>query len=326
VSAPLTRTAEALPEELAAPERSGRRGAALVQRLVVARELGIVAALLLLVVVTVIANPRFLSGQNVRDLLLSAAILTVLAAGQTMVVVTRNVDLSVGSVLGLSAYATGTLLVTAPDLPIVVVVLAGMAVGAACGLLNGAIVAVAGVPSLVVTLGTLYAFRGLDSLWASSADRLQINAADLPGGFKSLGTARLLGVPVLFLVAVVVVLLVGYYLRTFRSGRELYGIGSAPCRASRSAGGCSPRSSSTAPSRAWPASSTPPASRRWTPPPAPVRSCSSSPPRSSAGSPSSAAAARSTAPHSARCCSPPSAPRCPSWAWTRSGGTPPSAR
>ena len=54
------------------------------------------------------------------------------------------------------------------------------AVGAVCGLLNGAIVAVAKVPSLVVTLGTLYAFRGLDSLWASSSDRLQINAADLP--------------------------------------------------------------------------------------------------------------------------------------------------
>ncbi|GAB3192803.1 ABC transporter permease [Geodermatophilus arenarius] len=228
MSAPLTKTPAALPEELAAPERTGRRGSALVHRLFVVRELGILAALVLLVVVTVIANPRFLSGQNVRDLLLSAAILTVLAAGQTMVVITRNVDLSVGSVLGLSAYATGTLLVVAPGTPVVVAILAGTAVGAVCGLLNGLIVAAAGVPSLVVTLGTLYAFRGLDSLWASSADRLQINAADLPAGFKSLGGARLLGVPVLFLIAVAVVLLVGYYLRTFRSGRELYGIGSAP--------------------------------------------------------------------------------------------------
>jgi rhamnose transport system permease protein len=108
------------------------------------------------------------------------------------------------------------------------VVLAGMAVGAVCGLVNGAIVAVAKVPSLVVTLGTLYVFRGVDSLWASSADRLQINAADMPASFKSLGWARLLGIPVLFLIAVVVVLVAGYYLRTFRSGRELYGIGSAP--------------------------------------------------------------------------------------------------
>jgi rhamnose transport system permease protein len=211
-----------------APEHSGRRGAALVQRLVVVRELGILAALLLLVVVTVIANPRFLSGQNLRDLLLSASILTVLAAGQTIVIITRNVDLSVGSILGLSAYASGTLLVNAPGTPVIVVILAGMAVGAVCGVLNGAIVAIAKVPSLVVTLGTLYAFRGLDSLWASASDRLQINAADLPSGFKALGGARVLGVPVLFLIALAVVLLVGFQLRNFRSGREFYGIGSDP--------------------------------------------------------------------------------------------------
>jgi rhamnose transport system permease protein len=226
-----TTKASATPPVDAAPEHTGGRGATLVQRLVVVRELGILAALLLLVVVTVIANPRFLSGQNVRDLLLSASILTVLAAGQTIVIITRNVDLSVGSVLGLSAYAAGTLLVNAPGTPVVVVVLAGMVVGALCGLVNGAIVAIAKVPSLVVTLGTLYAFRGLDSLWASRSDRLQINAADLPAGFKALGGARLLGIPVLFLIALAVVLLVGSYLRNYRSGREFYGIGSDPVAA-----------------------------------------------------------------------------------------------
>jgi len=230
MSSSVTKTPTPAPVD-AAPEHTGGRGAALVQRLVVVRELGILAALLLLIVATVIANPRFLSGQNLRDLLLSASILTVLAAGQTIVIVTRNVDLSVGSVLGLSAYASGTLLVNAPGTPVLLVILAGMAVGAACGLLNGAIVAVAKVPSLVVTLGTLYAFRGLDSLWASSSDRLQINAADLPTGFKSLAGSRVLGIPLLFLIALAVVLLVGFYLRNYRSGRELYGIGSDPAAA-----------------------------------------------------------------------------------------------
>lgn len=210
------------------PERSGRRGAAALQRLVVVRELGILAALVLLVVVTLVANPRFLSGQNVRDLMLSAAILVVLAAGQTMVIITRNVDLSVGSVLGLSAYATGTLLANVPGTPVPLAVLAGMAVGALCGLVNGVVVAVAKVPSLVVTLGTLYAIRGLDSLWGSTSGRLQINATDLPTGFKSFGGAQVLGVPVLFLIAVVVVVVVGVHLRSYRSGRELFGIGSAP--------------------------------------------------------------------------------------------------
>jgi rhamnose transport system permease protein len=214
--------------DLAPPERAGRRGATLVHRLVVVRELGILAALVALVLATAIANPRFFSGQNLRDLLLSASILTVLAAGQTIVIITRNVDLSVGSVLGLSAYGTGTLLANEPGTPVAVAILAGMVIGAACGLFNGLVVAVAKVPSLVVTLGTLYAFRGLDSLWASSSDRLQINAADLPAGFKSLAGARVLGIPVLFLIAVAVVLVVGYLLRNFRSGREFYGIGSDP--------------------------------------------------------------------------------------------------
>ncbi|WP_222271097.1 ABC transporter permease [Modestobacter marinus] len=212
----------------AAAEARSRRGTALAHRLFVVRELGILAALAVLIGVTLIANPRFLSGQNLRDLMLSAAILVVLAAGQTMVIITRNVDLSVGSILGLSAYATGTLLVDRPGTPVLVALLAGTAVGAVCGLVNGAVVAVAKVPSLVVTLGMLYAIRGLDSLWASSSDRLQVNAADLPSGFKSFGGARVLGVPVLFLIAVAVVLVIGWYLRSYRSGRELYGIGSAP--------------------------------------------------------------------------------------------------
>jgi rhamnose transport system permease protein len=217
------------PEAVA--EARSHRGTTLAHRLFVVRELGILAALVVLIGVTLIANPRFLSGQNLRDLMLSAAILVVLAAGQTMVIITRNVDLSVGSILGLSAYATGTLLVNMPGTPTVVAILVGMAVGATCGLLNGAIVAVAKVPSLVVTLGTLYVIRGIDSLWASSADRLQINASDLPAGFKAFGGARLLGVPVLFLIAVLVVLVVGFHLRNYRSGRELYGVGSDPAAA-----------------------------------------------------------------------------------------------
>lgn len=206
----------------------GKEGGRLVQRLLVVRELGILLALAILIGVTTAKNTRFLSDQNIRDLLLAASILTVLAVGQTMVIITRNVDLSVGSTLGLSAYATGTVLIAFPGMPVLLVVVVGMIVGAACGLFNGVIVAVAKVPSLVVTLGTLYVFRGLDSLWASGVDRLQINAADLPTGFKSLSGKTILGVPLLAVIALVVVLVAGFYLRAYRSGRELYGIGSEP--------------------------------------------------------------------------------------------------
>ncbi|MCU4749834.1 ABC transporter permease [Streptomyces sp. G-5] len=194
------------------------------------RELGVLAALVLLVAVTAAANSRFLSGQSVRDLLLSAAVLTVLAAGQTIVVLTRNIDLSVGSVLGLSAFGTADLLSAAPGTPLPLAALAGIAVGALCGALNGALISYGGVPALVITLGTLYVFRGVAHSWAAGR---QINAADLPRPFLDLGTATLAGIPVLALLATAVVLAVAVWLHSYRSGRELYAIGSEPAAAAR---------------------------------------------------------------------------------------------
>jgi rhamnose transport system permease protein len=189
------------------------------------RELGIVLALVVLVAVTAAVNPRFLSAQSVRDLVLAAAILVVLAVGQTIVVITRNIDLSVGSVLGLSAYAVGTLLQAAPGTPIVLALLVGALVGAACGLVNGALVRFGNVPALVVTLGTLYVYRGICFFWAGGQ---QINADELPPGFLAFGTAGVLGVPWLVLIALAVVLAAGFVLRSYRSGRELYAMGSNP--------------------------------------------------------------------------------------------------
>jgi len=192
------------------------------------RELGIVVALAALVLFTGLMEPRFLSAGSLRDLALNASIIAILATGQTLVIITRNIDLSVGAVLGLAAFMAGDLLTNNPGLPIPLVVLAGMALGAVCGAFNGVLTTFGRVPALVVTLGTLYIFRGLAFLWT---DGRQVNAASLPDGFLDLGTARLLGVPVLVLVALVVVVAVGFYLRSFRSGRELYAIGSNPIAA-----------------------------------------------------------------------------------------------
>ena len=96
------------------------------------RELGILLALVLLVAVTVAVNPRFLSAQSVKDLLLGSTILAILAVGQAIVVITRNVDLSVGSILGLAAFATGSLFVAAPGTPIPVALLARRRRSARC--------------------------------------------------------------------------------------------------------------------------------------------------------------------------------------------------
>ncbi|MGH3447327.1 MAG: ABC transporter permease [Nocardioidaceae bacterium] len=212
-------------DEIVEPSRlaPGRR---LLVTVVKSREMSVVVILGLLILATTLKSPSFLLNANSwRDLLLTPAMMMLLATGEAVVIITRNVDLSVGSVLGVTAYLTGRLFVDQPGIPIVLVVLIGIGVGAGLGLVNGLVVALGKVPSLVITLGTLYIFRGVVLTWAGSN---RINASDMNSSFLGLGTAQVLSIPVLFLVALAVLLVVGYYLHTARGGRELYAIGSDP--------------------------------------------------------------------------------------------------
>jgi rhamnose transport system permease protein len=190
------------------------------------REASIAAVLLILIVATTIKSPEFVfSHDGWRDLWLSPSILLLLAIGEMVVVVTRNVDLSVGSVLGLGAYLTGRVFIDHPGIPIVLVFVIGLAFGALLGSINGLLVTMFKVPSLVITLGTMYVYRGVLVHWAGSN---QIYAQNLPNSFQNLGTAQFLGLPVLTLLGLVVLAVVGYYLWNARGGRELYAIGSDP--------------------------------------------------------------------------------------------------
>jgi rhamnose transport system permease protein len=185
----------------------------------------VLLALVMLVGVTYIANPLFLNSQGVKDLLLNSTIMIILAVGQTLLIITRNIDLSVGSILGLVAFMTGTLFATYPSIPIPVVFLAGMAFGALLGAVNGMLVTAAKVPALVITLGTLYIYRGLNNAWAGGT---QYFADDRPDAFGNLSVDTILGFPVITLVAILVVVVMAVYTLSTRPGRDLYAIGSDP--------------------------------------------------------------------------------------------------
>lgn len=194
-----------------------------------AREFGILIALLLVIIAATIANPNFLfSADGWRDLLLTPSILVLLAVGQAIVIITRNVDLSVGSVLGLSAYLCGRLFIDLPGIPIIAVFVLVIVFGGLLGLVNGALVAFAKVPSLVITLGTLYMYRGINVLW-TGGDR--VNASDLPRDFLQLGTGQILFIPILTIIALVVLAIAGWLMKNTRGGREFYAIGSDPAAA-----------------------------------------------------------------------------------------------
>ncbi|MFE1012707.1 ABC transporter permease [Streptomyces sp. NPDC058794] len=210
-----------------APQAGATR---LVDRVFRVRELAILLVFLVMIAVTQAGNSEFLSEQGVKDLLLNATILILVATGQSLVVITRNVDLSVGSTLGISAFAAGTHLQGGGNSAVAVLLAVLMGVG--FGLLNGLLVSLGQVPALVVTLGTLYIIRGIDSIWVGSR---QITAADLPGGFVDFGSGGISAVPWLALIALAVLVVTAYYLRHFGSGRELYALGSNP-EAARLAG------------------------------------------------------------------------------------------
>jgi rhamnose transport system permease protein len=192
------------------------------------RELGIVLALVLVVGATTIDNHRFLSGTNVQQILSGAAIVALRSIGETIVIITRNVDLSIGSVLGISAYACGVFYRDHPHVSLVLVFLLALGIGSACGIVNGLIVTVGRVPSLVVTLGTLYIIRGIDGAWAGGN---QVNASMLPESFNKIGYGTLAGIPYLGIVAIVAVAIATYAMRTFRTPRDFYAIGSDPAAA-----------------------------------------------------------------------------------------------
>jgi rhamnose transport system permease protein len=194
-----------------------------------ARETGILIAFLAVTAIATGVNPTFVfSTDGWRNLLLTPTLLILLAIGEAMVIITRNVDLSVGSIFGLSAWTCGQVYLAFPHAPIVVIFIVGIVCGALLGLVNGLIVTIAKVPALVVTLGTLYIYRGIAVLWAGSN---LIDPDNLPSDFQSLGHTSIWIIPKLTIIAVVVAVIAGWALRNLRAGREMYAIGSDPAAA-----------------------------------------------------------------------------------------------
>ncbi len=172
----------------------------------------------------------YLSGRFFNRVTASVVIVALVAAGQALVIISRNIDLSVGAVAGVAAYLTGDFLVANGGAHPVVAALVAIGVGAVLGAVNGLLVAYGRVPAIIVTLGTLAVFRTLLGIYSGGEN---IAAGSLPGWVLELNQVTLVSVGgfdlrLVFVVTLVIFGVLQWVLANLRWGRRLYAIGSNP--------------------------------------------------------------------------------------------------
>jgi rhamnose transport system permease protein len=185
------------------------------------RELVLIAIIVALCIVVASQSPAFLSARNLQNVTKDVAIIAIAAVGQAVVVMTRNIDLSVEATIGLVAYVVGDLMRGQTQVPQAWAL--GLLLGVGLGLVNGILVTGFKVPSIVATLATLSLYRGLAYYVAKGRE---VNLRDLPPGYTSAATQNLFGVPLFAIVALILIVIVGLALRYTLFGRRVYAVGS----------------------------------------------------------------------------------------------------
>jgi ribose transport system permease protein len=182
------------------------------------RDAGTLIGLIAIVVIFGLLAPDFLSQRNLLNILQQSSINACLALGMTLVIISGGIDLSVGPTAAIAAVITASLMVA--GVPIPLAILAGLAIGAICGLLNGVLVAYAGLQPFIVTLGTLSTYRAIALIYTGGNPVLGI-----PPGFRSLFNGSLLGLPVPVIIVAVVALAAWVLLKKTPLGEYLLAVG-----------------------------------------------------------------------------------------------------
>ena len=200
--------------------------ASLLKRKSLGREASLGVILVFTILVTGLINPRFVTGDGTRDLLSATAIVALLAIGIAPVMIMRHIDLSIASTVGFSAWLVADFCAKNPSFTWVHCFVIGGIVGILIGIINGLLVAGLRLPSLVVTLGTLYIVRGGVYVVSNSVD---YNAQEMPKSLLKLGGTAYFGLlPFPFLLALILMVVVAWFMKYTKAGRDCYAIGSNP--------------------------------------------------------------------------------------------------
>lgn len=175
-------------------------------------------AFLVIFIVFSLLNENFLSINNILNIIVQSSIIAIIAVGQTMVILTSGIDLSVGSIVGAVGIAIGLLMVAGVSIPVAVVV--GMVMGAIFGLINGVIISYGRVPAFITTLGMMGIARGFG---------LALNegkpVAGLPMQFEKIASASVGGIPSFVFYTLIIYMIMFIVLERTKFGRYIYAIG-----------------------------------------------------------------------------------------------------
>lgn len=166
----------------------------------------------------------FFTGGNIYDLLREASILIMVSMGMMVVILTGNIDLSLGSIMGLSGMIVALTLKNHKDIPLILLFVIAVCVGAICGLINGIIVAKFHVYALIATLATKYIFRGIVYLFSGG---VWVAQAEMTPEFISITTTSILGINSLVWFAIIIVIFSFVLLHKTETGRKFYAVGNS---------------------------------------------------------------------------------------------------
>ncbi|MDI3548566.1 MAG: ribose transport system permease protein [Halanaerobiales bacterium] len=185
----------------------------------VLRGLSSFIGLIVLCVLLAIISPVFLTVTNILNILVQVAVISVIAAGATFVILTGGIDLSVGSILGLcGVVSAGVLKATGSP---VLAILTGILLGALLGLINGTVISIGKVPAFVTTLGMMSVARGLAFIYTHGRP-----ISGFPDSFRFIGSGYLGNIPFPVIEAIIIFVIAAYILKKTPFGRYVYAIGS----------------------------------------------------------------------------------------------------
>lgn len=193
------------------------------------REAGISVMIILFCLAVGAVKPQFLTVNSLRIILLLVPLIMIGAMGQMLVIVARHVDLSIGSILGLTAMASGMMFRYAPDVWWQLGFVLSIGIGALLGLFNGVLVTLFRLPAIIVTLGTLNLYRGMTYIMS---DAKQIDRQYVPTALKEMSqSSPIFGIPWIIFMSFGIAILTFWFAVHTRIGREVFALGSNPVAA-----------------------------------------------------------------------------------------------